>query len=123
MRNVEPATRCDRQAQFAVIDRMREAFANVSTEEIEREVATAVAEVLAEMEADRTGSNPSSPAHTDSGSMVDSAHIAWRQSLECTPFSGPGAKGGLAPPDGRLARRGGQRWPGDGPLVASLSSS
>ncbi len=46
----------DRVARFAVIDRMREAFADVSTEEIEREVAKAVAEVRDEMEAERIAS-------------------------------------------------------------------
>lgn len=45
--------RRDREARLAVIDRMREAFADVSTEEIEREVDKAVAEVRAEMEAER----------------------------------------------------------------------
>lgn len=45
----------DREAAFAIIDEMREAFADVPTEEIEREVAKAVAEVRAEMEAERTG--------------------------------------------------------------------
>lgn len=45
----------DREAAFAIIDEMREAFADVSTEEIEREVAKAVAEVRAEMEAERAG--------------------------------------------------------------------
>jgi prevent-host-death family protein len=45
--------RRNREARLAVIDRMREAFADVSTEEIEREVDKAVAEVRAEMEAER----------------------------------------------------------------------
>ena len=39
----------ERNERFAVIDRMREAFADVPTEEIEREVDRAVAEVRAEM--------------------------------------------------------------------------
>lgn len=43
----------EREARFAVIDRMREAFADASTEEIEREVAKALAEVRAEMAAER----------------------------------------------------------------------
>jgi len=43
----------EREARFAVVDRMREAFADVSTEEIEREVAKALAEVRAEMAAER----------------------------------------------------------------------
>jgi prevent-host-death family protein len=43
----------EREARFAVIDRMREAFADVPTEEIERETAKAVAEVRAEMAAER----------------------------------------------------------------------
>lgn len=38
---------------FAVIDRMRAAFADVSDEEIERETAKAIAEVRAEMAAER----------------------------------------------------------------------
>jgi prevent-host-death family protein len=43
----------EREARFAVVDRMREAFADVSTEEIEREVAKALAEVRAEIAAER----------------------------------------------------------------------
>ena len=43
----------EREVRFAVVDRMREAFADVSTEEIEREVAKALAEVRAEMAAER----------------------------------------------------------------------
>lgn len=42
-----------REERFAVLDRMREAFAGVSPEEIERETAKAVAEVRAEMAAER----------------------------------------------------------------------
>ena len=38
----------DRERQFAVIDRAREAFRDVPPEEIEREVAKAIAEVRAE---------------------------------------------------------------------------
>ena len=45
-----------REAAFSIIDEMREAFADVPTEEIEHEVAKAVAEVRAEMEAERLGS-------------------------------------------------------------------
>jgi prevent-host-death family protein len=47
--------RLDREceARFAVIDRMREAFADVPADEIEREVAKAVAEVRAEMAEER----------------------------------------------------------------------
>lgn len=41
-----------REQRFAVIDRMRAAFADVPTEEIEREAAKAVAEVRAEMAAE-----------------------------------------------------------------------
>ena len=43
----------EREARFAVVDRMRDAFADVSTEEVEREVAKALAEVRAEMAAER----------------------------------------------------------------------
>jgi prevent-host-death family protein len=50
--------RRDREARFAVIDRMRAAFADVSADEIEREVAKAVAEVRTEMEAERLASRP-----------------------------------------------------------------
>jgi prevent-host-death family protein len=42
-----------REKRFAVVDRMRAAFADVSTEEIEREAARAVAEVRAEMATER----------------------------------------------------------------------
>ena len=42
-----------REQRFAVVDRMRAAFADVPTEEIEREAARAVAEVRAEMTAER----------------------------------------------------------------------
>ena len=47
-----------REARFAVVDRMRAAFADVSTEEIERETARAVAEVRAEMAAERKAGAP-----------------------------------------------------------------
>jgi hypothetical protein len=40
-------------ARLEVIDRMRAAFADISTEEIEREVEKALAEVRDEMEAER----------------------------------------------------------------------
>lgn len=43
----------ERDDPFAVIDRMRAAFADVSTDEIESEVAKAVAEVRAETKAER----------------------------------------------------------------------
>lgn len=43
----------EREADFAVIDRMGAAFADVPPEEIEREVAKALAEVRAEMRAER----------------------------------------------------------------------
>lgn len=43
----------ERESLFAVVDRMRAAFADVSTEEIERETAKALAEVRAEMAAER----------------------------------------------------------------------
>lgn len=52
----------EREERFAIIDRMREAFADVSTEEIEREVARAVAEVRAEMEAERMRSGQDEPS-------------------------------------------------------------
>ena len=42
-----------REKRFAVVDRMRAAFADVPTEEIEREAARAVADVRAEMAAER----------------------------------------------------------------------
>jgi prevent-host-death family protein len=42
-----------REQRFAVVDRMRAAFADVPTEEIEREAARAVAKVRAEMAAER----------------------------------------------------------------------
>jgi prevent-host-death family protein len=42
-----------REKRFAVVDRMRAAFADVPTEEIEREAARAVAEVRSEMAAER----------------------------------------------------------------------
>jgi len=42
-----------REARFAVVDRIRAAFADVPADEIEREVAKAVAEVRAEMAAER----------------------------------------------------------------------
>lgn len=45
----------ERERRFAVIDRMREAFRGVPLEEIERETARAVAEVRAEMAAEREG--------------------------------------------------------------------
>jgi hypothetical protein len=48
----------ERESRFAVIDRMREAFADVPTEEIEQEVAKAVAEVRAEMAAEREACAP-----------------------------------------------------------------
>jgi prevent-host-death family protein len=47
-----------RREDFAVLDRMREAFKDVSPEEIEREVARAVAQVRAEKRA--MASSPSS---------------------------------------------------------------
>jgi prevent-host-death family protein len=50
------AMRRERDEAFAVIGRMRAAFADVATEEIEREVAKAVAEVRAELEAERIAS-------------------------------------------------------------------
>ena len=57
----EPARRLpldqDREARFTVIDEMREACADVSTDEIKREVAKALAEVRAEMEAERMRSD------------------------------------------------------------------
>jgi hypothetical protein len=43
----------DGDARLEVIDRMRAAFADISTEEIEREVEKALAEVRDEMEAER----------------------------------------------------------------------
>jgi hypothetical protein len=42
-----------READFAVIERMREAFKDVPDDELEREVAKALAEVRAEMRAER----------------------------------------------------------------------
>lgn len=47
----------DREAQFAVVDRMRAAFADISSKEIEREVARALDEVRAEMDAEHSGSD------------------------------------------------------------------
>ncbi len=44
-----------RERRFAVVDRMREAFKDVPPEEIERETARAIAEVRAEMAAEREG--------------------------------------------------------------------
>jgi prevent-host-death family protein len=43
----------DREERFAVIDRMREAFADIPAEEIEEEVSRAVAEVREEMATER----------------------------------------------------------------------
>lgn len=43
----------EREADFAVLDRIGEAFKDVPAEEIEREVAKALAEVRAEMRAER----------------------------------------------------------------------
>jgi prevent-host-death family protein len=43
----------EREERFTVLDRMRAAFADIPPEEIEREVAKAVAEVRAEMVAER----------------------------------------------------------------------
>ena len=43
----------ERAERFSVIDRMREAFADVPDEELEREIARANAEVRAEMQAER----------------------------------------------------------------------
>ena len=43
----------ERERRFAVLDRMRAAFKDVPPEEIERETAKAVAEVRAEMAAER----------------------------------------------------------------------
>ena len=43
----------EREADFAVLDRMREAFKDVPDEELEREIAKALAEVRAEMRAER----------------------------------------------------------------------
>lgn len=45
--------RRERERRFAVIDRMRAAFAGVPAEEIERETARAVAEARAELAAER----------------------------------------------------------------------
>jgi len=42
-----------REHRFALLNRMREAFKDVPVEEIERETAKAIAEVRAEMEAER----------------------------------------------------------------------
>lgn len=42
-----------READFAVLDRIGEAFADVPAEEIEREAAKAITEVRAEMRAER----------------------------------------------------------------------
>src|SRR5687767_14573326 len=46
----------EREARFAVIDRKRAAFADVPPEELEREITKAVAEVRAEMAAEREAS-------------------------------------------------------------------
>jgi prevent-host-death family protein len=43
----------EREERFAVLDRMRAPFADVPPEELEREVAKAIAEVRAEMAAER----------------------------------------------------------------------
>ena len=43
----------ERAERFSVIDRMREAFADVPDEELEREITRANAEVRAEMQAER----------------------------------------------------------------------
>jgi prevent-host-death family protein len=43
----------ERAARFAVLDKLREAFAGVPVEEIEREAARAVAEARADMRAER----------------------------------------------------------------------
>jgi prevent-host-death family protein len=43
----------EREADFAVLDRMRAAFADVPDEELEREITKAIAEVRAEMRAER----------------------------------------------------------------------
>jgi prevent-host-death family protein len=53
--DLERWTRLDRarEERFAVLDRMRAAFADVPEEELEREVAKVVAEVRAEMNAER----------------------------------------------------------------------
>jgi prevent-host-death family protein len=47
-----------RREDFAVLDRMRESFKDVPPEEIEREVARAVAEVRKEKRAKRTVASP-----------------------------------------------------------------
>ncbi|MGH2615821.1 MAG: type II toxin-antitoxin system prevent-host-death family antitoxin [Thermomicrobiales bacterium] len=58
--DLERLARIDREREslFAVVDRMRAAFADVSTEEIEREVAKALAEVRAESAKDREARAP-----------------------------------------------------------------
>ena len=43
----------ERDARFAVLDRLREAFADVPPEELEQEIATALAEVRQEMATER----------------------------------------------------------------------
>ena len=48
----------ERKENFAVLDRMREAFQDVPAEEIEREVARAIAEVRAEKRARTPGASP-----------------------------------------------------------------
>ena len=55
LEDLERLTRLDeeREERFAVVDRMRAAFADIPTAEIEREAAKAVAEVRAEMAAEQ----------------------------------------------------------------------
>ena len=48
----------ERAADFAVIDRMRAAFKDVPQEELEREVAKAIAEVRTERRAEREQATP-----------------------------------------------------------------
>ena len=48
----------EREADFAVIDRMREAFKDVPQEELEREVAKAISEVRTERRAEREQAAP-----------------------------------------------------------------
>jgi len=47
-----------RKEDFAVLDRMRAAFKDVPAEEIEREVARAIADVRAEKRAEISGASP-----------------------------------------------------------------
>ena len=56
--DLERWTRLDREreARFTGLDRMRAAFADVPPEELEREIAKAVAEVRAEMAAEQEAS-------------------------------------------------------------------